>query len=121
MMWLMVALGGAVGAVLRFAVARQWSAGWPAATWLVNVVGSLGLAWLVTVQLQRPILSEPLRLGITAGLFGALTTYSTFNLEVLEMMRDGRPVQGLVYLGATVFGCGLGGALGMWLGGVRPG
>ncbi len=72
---LVVFVGGGLGATLRWAVTLL--AGAPMATWMVNIVGSFGLAWLTA----RGFSSETSRLLLGTGLMGGFTTYSTFNQE----------------------------------------
>lgn len=94
---LLVALGGALGAVLRYLVARAvGAAAFPWATLCVNVVGcfgiGLGLAWLQrataagTVEPER---AADLRLLVVVGLLGGLTTFSAFGQETVALLRGG--------------------------------
>jgi CrcB protein len=94
MQWLLIAIAGAVGAVTRYAVVRiaePWGpAAFPSGTLAVNVSGSLILGFLVTFLLERGGLSNEARLALTVGLLGAYTTFSTFSVETLTLMQDGR-------------------------------
>lgn len=94
-------LGGALGALLRAGLAEAFSVGagaWPWATFLVNVVGAALLGyWFTTLphtSYRRPLL--------TTGLCGALTTFSTVQLELVEMIDGGRAGLAAVYLVASV-------------------
>jgi CrcB protein len=115
---LAVAGGSALGGVLRFGVARwleqRMPGGIPLATWLVNVLGSAALCWLAARQLRLP-LSPPLYAGLTTGVLGGFTTYSTFNGELVRKLLDGRTGEAALYLGATVAACLAGGLCGAWL------
>ena len=53
----------------------------PYGTLVVNVLGSLALGWLATAFLDRPEINNALRLGVTVGFLGALTTFPTFSYE----------------------------------------
>jgi CrcB protein len=101
-------LGGAMGALLRAGVGEALGAGgpdWPWATFLVNVVGTALLGYWFTAlphtSYRRPLL--------TTGFCGALTTFSTVQVELLEMIDAGRLGLACLYLGAGVV-AGLAGA-----------
>ena len=94
-------LGGAVGALLRAALAEVFPAGhaeWPWVTFLVNVAGTALLGYWFTAlphtSYRRPLL--------TTGFCGALTTFSTMQLELVEMIDAGRAGLALLYLTASV-------------------
>lgn len=89
---LAVGLGGAAGAVSRYA-ATGWiqslSGGFfPWGTLAVNVAGSLTLGF-VLVWLQATVSSAELRELVTIGFLGSFTTFSTFSYETVAMVRDG--------------------------------
>jgi CrcB protein len=94
-------VGGALGAVLRAGLAEALPAGgpdWPWATFLVNVLGAglLGY-WFTTLShrsYRRPLL--------TTGFCGALTTFSTVQVELLEMLDAGRLGLAVLYIAASV-------------------
>ena len=89
---LIVGAGGFVGAVLRYGVqvAAVGRTGlFPLGTLVVNVVGCFGLGLLAAWLDERPDLSPELRLALGTGLFGALTTFSTFGVETLDLWRAG--------------------------------
>ncbi|GAA2335204.1 hypothetical protein GCM10009854_08790 [Saccharopolyspora halophila] len=110
---LLVALGGAVGACLRFLADRwvqaQHDTGFPWGTLAVNAAGSLLLGLLTGAALfgMSPPLVRPL---IGVGLCGALTTYSTFGYESVKLVTDGaRWFAVLNVLGTVLAGLGAGG------------
>lgn len=114
---LLVALGGALGSVLRFGVnvaCAQLGSAWPFATSLVNLLGSFGLAFISRAWLDRTWLGVPLVLTIGTGVFGGFTTYSAFNLEVLLLFQRGDKARAIAYVVATVLGCVAAGLLGFW-------
>lgn len=116
--WLAVACGGALGASTRYVLVSTLSAlvpAWPFGTWLVNLLGSVLLGALVASQAAVRWRPE-LYLALSAGFAGGFTTYSAFNLEVLQQLRDGAFKKALLYLLLTVFSCLLGALLGMQLG-----
>ena len=94
-------LGGALGALIRAGLAEALPAGgaeWPWATFLVNVAGAALLGyWFTTLphtSYRRPLL--------TTGFCGALTTFSTVQLELVEMIDAGRVGLAALYLGASL-------------------
>jgi CrcB protein len=106
--YLAVALGGALGALSRFGIG-QWMAdsGYAhlhPATFLVNVIGALMIGVLF-VGAERFTLSEPARLGLSVGFLGAFTTFSAFSLQLLTDIQDGQVLRAVFYASATVFLC----------------
>ena len=95
---LWVAIGAAIGAPLRYLADRAFNVGRPLpwGTFGVNVVGSFVLALLVSIPVG-PVASQIL--GV--GLCGALTTYSTFGLELMLLLRS-RPRMAMIYALASV-------------------
>jgi CrcB protein len=95
MAYLWVALGGALGSVARYAcsnLASRWLGdGFPWGTLFVNVSGSfvIGLlAALVTAD-GRPLLGADARAFVMIGVLGGFTTFSSFSLETLNLVRGG--------------------------------
>ncbi|MFB9885174.1 fluoride efflux transporter CrcB [Balneatrix alpica] len=119
MIWLMIAGGGALGALLRYGVSSYFALHWrhwlPWGTLLLNLSGSLliGIAYVLIVE--RGLLPASLRPLLMTGFLGALTTYSTFALEAVALFEQHLPLQALLYMGASVFGSVLAAALGVGL------
>ena len=85
--------GGAVGAVLRVWLGRQFAAGptaWPWATFSVNVTGSFALAYFATRLQERLPQSTYRRPLLGTGFCGAYTTFSTMQVEILQMIDGHR-------------------------------
>jgi len=103
----LVAVGGAFGAVLRWSVAPAADAeGVPWGTLGVNLLGSL-LLGAMTVLLAEAVLSREQALVFGTGLLGAFTTMSTFAVEVVRMVDGGEQVTAMAYLLGTLVGCPL--------------
>jgi CrcB protein len=91
--WLAVALGGAIGAVLRFAVSRGaanvFGTAFPWGTLIVNAVGAFAIGFLAAWFASRLAVGPALRALVLTGVLGALTTFSTFSLETLALAQVG--------------------------------
>jgi CrcB protein len=106
---LIVMLGGAIGAAMRYHLSRlaaHWFsngllAGWPAATLLVNVSGSFAMGMLAG-WMHRHGPSEPWRLLLGVGVLGGFTTFSAFSLEAIELLQSARWLAALCYIGLSV-------------------
>lgn len=97
--------GGALGALLRAALVELLPAGagqWPWATFLANVVGCFLLGYFITRLQERLPLSAYRRPLLGTGLCGALTTFSTFQVELTEMLRDGDTLLAAGYASASL-------------------
>jgi fluoride exporter len=105
--WLLVALGGALGSVARYGVglaATRWvGPSFPVGTLAVNIGGSFVMVLVLTIA-ARGGLSDEVKLFLTTGVMGGLTTYSAFNAETLALLGE-RPLVGVGYATATVLGC----------------
>lgn len=107
-----VALGGALGALARLAVAhwatRHLPHGYPWGTAIVNLTGAFlfGLLWALAEQ--REVFSATWRLFLLTGFLGAFTTFSTFAFETVRLLDGQRPMLGLLNIGlqnALGIGC----------------
>jgi CrcB protein len=113
--FLVVGAGGAIGSCARYAVAlwtqaRGWTA-FPWATLIVNVVG----CFLITLIFGLLTSGSNLRLFLTTGIMGGLTTYSTFDFETTRFLQQGAPASAFANVGLTLVACFLAGLLGVAL------
>lgn len=106
-----VFFGGGIGAVARFGVSSLFARffgcalTFPIATLVINVLGSFLLGFLYALSLFNGKLPPELHLALTVGFCGAFTTFSTFSLEILNLIRDGAVAAALLYvLVSFVFG-----------------
>ena len=100
--------GGVIGTLLRVGFSRAFAsgdAGWPWAVFLINISGTLLLGYVVTSLQERLPLSTYRRQLLATGFCGAYTTFSTMQLELLNMWDSRRYGLALAYLGASVV-CG---------------
>jgi fluoride exporter len=99
--------GGAAGALLRVALSRAYPAAatsWPWATFAINVSGAFVLGYLVTRLQERLPLSTYRRPLAGTGFCGAYTTFSTMQLELLEMLQHHRYGLAGAYAAASLAG-----------------
>jgi CrcB protein len=100
-----IAVGGAAGALLRVALSRSYttgSASWPWVTFAVNIVGAILLGYFVTRLQERLPLSAYRRPLLGTGFCGALTTFSTMQLELLRMFDAHRYGLAAGYAAASI-------------------
>ncbi|GBD18264.1 Putative fluoride ion transporter CrcB [bacterium HR27] len=113
---LFVALGGALGATLRYLVTgwvQQRVDFFPWGTLAVNFLGSFLIGIVLELTL-RGFLSSQARLFLAVGILGGFTTFSSFSWETLALLEDGDLVPALAYSGGSL----LGGVFLAWLGSV---
>jgi len=93
MQLLAIAVGGALGALLRFGVSEgvhsAFGRSFPYGTLTVNVIGSLLIGLLYVMFNERFELTGPWRALMLVGVLGAFTTFSTFSMETLELIEKG--------------------------------
>jgi CrcB protein len=121
--FLWVALGGALGSVARYGCSLL-VAGWigetfPWGTLIINVVGSfvIGFFGILTGPDGRVLVSPDVRQFVMVGLCGGYTTFSSFSLQTLNLLRDGDVVRA----GANVVGSIVLCLIAVWLGAVGAG
>ncbi len=104
---LCIGIGGFLGAIMRYAVARFsmfiFGNTIPFGTFIVNVIGSFILGYFYTVTMERVFLPDYWRFAISVGFLGAFTTFSTFSVETLMLFEDGAYMWGLINIFANVF------------------
>jgi CrcB protein len=108
-----VAIGGAMGACLRYAMSLWLGGGLlPWATLASNLTGSfvIGLVWGFCAGEEW--FQSWGRLFLVVGLLGGFTTFSAFSLESVQMLEDGKMFLLLMYLASTLCGC----LIAVWLG-----
>ena len=113
---LLIACGGAVGAVLRYGaslgVYSLMGRGFPYGTLFVNVSGSLLMGVLSIVLLERFDVGPEWRAAILVGLLGSFTTFSTFSIETLNLFEQGDMMRAFANIAFSVIVC----LAAVWLG-----
>ena len=107
----LVGLGGAVGSILRAwlgtAMIVLTGPTFPWGTILINIVGSfvIGFFGMLTATDGRFAATADLRAFVMVGVCGGFTTFSSFSLQTLDLIRDGRPLQALANVAVSVLLC----------------
>jgi CrcB protein len=118
MIWLLVAIGGALGSVARHGlnqVVHQRALGstFPLGVFLINIGGSIVIGLIAgALASDRLQWSLQTRTFVIVGLLGGFTTFSSFSLDTLALVRDGHSTQALV----NVVGQVSLSLIGVWLG-----
>lgn len=102
-----VALGGALGAILRYSVVSlagtlSWQ---PWGTWFVNVIGCFAIGSVVEICSNKPWFDEIGRPLIVIGFLGAFTTFSAFSVDVLQLLNGSKYILGTFYVCASIVSC----------------
>ncbi|ALD02655.1 MAG: fluoride efflux transporter CrcB [Acinetobacter sp.] len=93
MSWLWVALGGAIGASLRYGTGVfliKPNSLFPWATWSINILGCLLAGIFFAYSQKFPILQNEARLFLMVGILGGFTTFSSFGLETFQLLKHGQ-------------------------------
>ena len=105
---LAVMAGGALGSVARYGVglaaARALGQGFPWGTVMLSVAGSLVIGWVAGATLRVPM-PDALRAFAMVGLCGGFTTFSSFSLQTIELLRSGYPARAAANVVASVVLC----------------
>jgi len=105
-MFLITGAGGFLGSGLRYLVQRYIAVllpvSFPFATLSINVLGSLLLGIIYAIGEKSSILSPEVRIFLAIGVCGGFTTFSTFSLDTVNLVRDGEYLYVTVYVLASV-------------------
>ncbi len=119
--YLVVLAGAGLGGLARY-VAGTWimakyGGRFPLGTFVINITGAFLIGVLMTVLTERFHPHPNWRLFVVVGILGGYTTFSSFEYETYQAVRDGERWLGLLYVGGSV----VLGYLGVWLGSVLAG
>lgn len=115
--YLLVGLGGAIGAMARYAagsaVGTFWRDPFPLGTLLINVSGSLAMGLLVGWFARTlPLWQNEIRLFVAVGVLGGFTTFSAFSLDAVTLIERGDLLGATIYIVVSVAAS----ILALWLG-----
>lgn len=103
---LSIAVGGAFGAVARYLVnispLQNFFKPFPFPTFFINITGSFLIGFLLIFLTDKLTVGENLRLAIMVGFLGAFTTFSTFELEIWNLLKEDRYAIAFFYLFSSV-------------------
>jgi fluoride exporter len=112
---LLVALGGALGSVMRYLVngyAQPLTNGFPLGTLLVNVIGCFVIGFLSHLAEGRGMFEDTTRAFMFVGILGGFTTFSSFGNETLRLFHNDQILSALTNVGTNV----ILGLFAVWLG-----
>lgn len=102
-----VGIGGCIGASLRYIITKQsaslFNFSIPLGTLIVNVVGGFLIGMIMEISVSTDFISPNLKLFLTTGIMGGLTTFSTFSYETISLISDGRYLLGTANVFLNVF------------------
>ena len=115
----MVAFGGALGSVLRYAVAGwvqpAWWPGFPFGIFVVNITGGLVMGLITALAALKLNLTPEMRAFLTTGILGGYTTFSTFSLDSALLIERGAYAQAVTYVVGSAVLSILALFLGLWI------
>ena len=117
--FLFVALGGAIGAMARYAISLiPVKTGFPVLTLITNILGAILIGFIVGIASSNGNIPENAILFLKTGVCGGFTTFSTFSLEAYNLFDGKQYAVGGVYVVLSCLGCILGVLCGKKLAGV---
>lgn len=103
---LYIAIGGAVGSVLRFLttllVSKYWSNNFPLATFLVNIIGCFLIGLFVGYLAKNQLEDSNIKWFLVTGLCGGFTTFSAFGMENYNLFQNNNSLLAFGYIAASI-------------------
>ncbi len=116
---LAIGIGGALGAIARYLINISPLANlfekFPFPTFFINITGSFLIGFLLILFTDKFAINDNLRLAIIVGFLGAFTTFSTFELEIWELIKENQFPTAFLYLFLSVVVGFIGILSGVWL------
>lgn len=116
---LWVGVGGFLGAISRYLISMHTSKIFiskiPIGTLTVNILGGILIGLIMDLNLKNNIISEELKLFLTTGLLGGLTTFSTFSYETVNLIQSGQFILALENILLNIILSLVGVMIGSWI------
>lgn len=116
---LAIGIGGALGAIARYLINISPLANlfekFPFPTFFINITGSFLIGFLLILFTDKFAINDNLRLAIIVGFLGAFTTFSTFELEIWELIKENHFPTAFLYLFLSIVVGFIGVLSGVWL------
>jgi CrcB protein len=116
---LLVGLFGGAGCISRYLISSGLNAwlgkSFPYGTLAVNIIGSFIIGIIFEVAIRGSVVSPAIRLALTAGFLGGLTTFSSFSIETVELFLNGKYLVGVLNVASSLLLCFLATYLGIAL------
>ncbi|MFQ3597583.1 MAG: fluoride efflux transporter CrcB [Chloroherpetonaceae bacterium] len=116
---LLIGLFGGAGCISRYLISSGLNAwlgkSFPYGTLAVNIIGSFVIGIIFEVALRGSVMSPAMRLALTTGFLGGLTTFSTFSFETVELFLNGKYFVGVLNITGSLLLCFLSTYLGISL------
>lgn len=94
-----VGCGGFLGAALRYLIsifaAKNLGGNFPYGTLIANILGALLIGFIMEFSMDSALISPSIKLFLTTGIMGGLTTFSTFSYETVSMLNNGHMILGI--------------------------
>ena len=101
---LFVMIGGFFGSISRFALGGwiHTNNGFPLGTLIINLLGCFALGWFITFMRQKKGMKDYIHLMIGTGFLGSFTTFSTFSIEIINLIENSEFIQAVIYVFTSV-------------------